>query len=391
MPCPDEGTLRAWLDDEPSAAGAGEHLAGCAGCQDAVARLRLDARTAAHAVQLLHPAVEPDAEAVEVALEHATARSRLRAAVAPAGARAAATTVLPPADGAAAATPPRRRRGTPRARLGAAAAAAALALVAVVATPAGRGAAAAFLEQFRSDRFQPIEVDPAQAEQAFEQLDQLGTVSGDLQGAQPRPVASLAEASRRVGFTVRTPAPASLPAGVGGDPEIMVSPAHEVRFTFDLAKARRSLERDGRAGVELPARFDGASLVVSIPAGVVLVYGEQDLTRPGMLVGQAGRLRVSAEGVSLGELREFLLDLPGLSDATRRQLRAIDDWRTTLPLPIPAGQVRWSRSTVNGVEALVLAQPGIGAGLLWQQDGRIYGVAGNLPVQEVRGVAERLR
>jgi hypothetical protein len=402
MRCPDEGTLRAWLDGEPPAT-TGEHVAACRSCQEVAERLRRDARAAARAVDLLHPAVQPEEETVEAALERATARARLRTVGAPAGGHAAAATVAtvaPPGGTAAAAagTPPapraRRRRVTPRLRFGAAAAAVALALVAAVATPAGRDAAAAFLEQFRSDRFEPVEVDPVQAEAAFRQLEQLGTVSGGLDQVEPQTVATLAEASARVGFRIRTPDPATLPPGAGRVPEITVSPAHQVRFTFDRDKARRHLDGGGRGGVELPERFDGASLIVSVPAVVVLAYGQPDpgnFDSAGLLVGQAGRLRLSAEGVSLEELREFLLDLPGLSEDTKRQLRAIDDWRTTLPLPIPAGEVSWHRSSINGAEALVLSQPGIGAGFLWQENGRIYGVASDLSVREVRSVAERLR
>jgi hypothetical protein len=177
-----------------------------------------------------------------------------------------------------------------------------------------------------------------------------------------------------------------------------------VRFTFDQAKARAYYAATGRQDVRLPDRFDGAALVLTIPTVVVLDYtgpftvpilGQQSTTEgPVLLVGQAGQLEASVEGkVTLEELREFLLSLPGLPPDTVRSLRAIHDWRTTLPIPLPVEMLRWRETTIAGVAGLMLTDSivGIGNAAVWQRDGRIYGVAALGGEQGVRRVAEGLR
>jgi hypothetical protein len=74
------------------------------------------------------------------------------------------------------------------------------------------------------------------------------------------------------------------------------------------------------------------------------------------------------------------------------RLRAIGDWRATLPLPVPSDEVRWRPATVGGAEALSFAdRTGRLHALLWQRDGHIWGVASVLGSDETRDVADSLR
>ncbi len=374
MTCPHDGDLRAWIDAEPSdyPGGVGRHAAECVPCRQRGADLRRTADISGPALALLAPSRAPSAAAVETAL------SRVRA-LAPSGqARRADPTV---GSG-------RERFGVRLRRPLTAAAAVALAF-SLVGTPAGRSAASEFLAHFRSEHFAAVTVNDQDAA-ALSDLQHLGTVSGNLTGLSPEPVGSIAVASRRVGFAVAVPDSTTLPAGLRRTPEVMVSAARELRFTFDSEKATQWVEQHG--GKALPERFDGASLVVSVPAAVVLQYASGDGS-PGLVIGQARSVEAHAEGgVSFEELRRFLLDLPGLSAGTRAQLAAIGDWRTTLPLPIPAGQVRWQHTSVAGVDGLLLGDnTGLGSAVLWQRDGRIYGVAAPAPAKVVRDVAVSLR
>jgi hypothetical protein len=111
-----------------------------------------------------------------------------------------------------------------------------------------------------------------------------------------------------------------------------------------------------------------------------------------VLVGEAGMLGLDTEGgASLEELREVVLGLPGLPPETVAQLRSIGDWRTTLPIPVPADRVRSRPATVNGAEGLSFAdQTGRLHALLWQRDGHIWGVAGVISADEARDVADSL-
>jgi len=371
MTCPDEGTLRGWIDDEPAAhpPGVGAHVTACPHCTHATATLRHEAELAGSGLALLAPPRLPSAVDVETALASARA-----------GGATAATRLTQSG---------RSRHWSWRPVAAAAVVALAFSLAG---TPAGRSAASSFLAQFRSERFVPVSVDARQGRAVMADLAHLGRLTGNAGSVDPSPVASVAAAAARVGFPIARPDSARLPAGVGTTPKAYVSAARQLRFTFDRSKAQAWFQHKGDgAAVALPARFDGASIVVSVPAAALLEYPAADGT-PAVLVGQARRIEAHAEGgVSLAEMRSFLLALPGLSESTRRQLASVEDWRTTLPLPIPADQLHWAHTRINGADALLLRDgSGLGSAALWQRGGRIYGVAAVAGDDAVRNVAASL-
>jgi hypothetical protein len=398
MPCPDLGALRASLD----AAAAGtpaplhDHVHACASCTDTLAELQRNAELAAPAIALTAPDAPPSPAAVQAALTRFEQRRARVAAATPAPVATAPAAVPDPIP------LPRHRRVArlgARARGVAAGLVAALVLAGLLVTPGGRAAAAGFLAQFRSQRFEVVSVDPAQSTQVADVVGGLvktGVFTGDaLQASglgEPEVVAGLAEASRIAGFAVPAVDPAVLPGGVGHTPErVLVSPAREARITFDRDRALAYLRNHGRPAAQLPERYDGTQLVVRVPAAVVQQFAGRD-GGPALLVGKAGTLGLTTEGgASLDELREVVLGLPGLPAETVAQLRSIQDWRTTLPLPVPTDQVRSRPATVNGAEALSFAdQTGRLHALLWQRDGHIWGVAGVLGSDEAQDVADSL-
>jgi hypothetical protein len=402
MPCPDLGALRASIDAPGGTpAPVHDHVQTCAACADTLAELQRNAELAAPAIALTAPAAAPSPADVEAALTwFEQRRARLAAAAQAAPAPFPAATAAP--------TPtepiPLPRRGRvarlgARTRAVAAGMVAALVLAGLLVTPGGRAAAAGFLAQFRSQRFEVISLDPAQSSQVADVVSglvQTGVFSGDAADVhgfgRPQPVAGLAEASRIAGFDVAAVDPAVLPAGVGRTPQrVLVSPAREARLTFDRDRALAYLERHGRPDAQLPERYDGTQLVVRVPAGVVQQFAGRD-GLPALLVGKAGTLGLTTEGgASLEELREVVLGLPGLPAGTVAQLRAIGDWRTTLPLPVPSDQVRSRPATVDGAEAVSFAdETGRLHALLWQRGGHIWGVAGVLDSDEVLDVADSL-
>jgi hypothetical protein len=398
MPCPDLGALRASIDD--ASAPGHDHARACASCADTLAELQRNAELAAPAIALTAPAGLPSDPAVEAALARLDQRRARLAAARTATAPAPAVPGPAPAP-----TPvPLARRGRlgrlgARARGVAAALVAAVVLTGLVATPGGRAAAAGFLGQFRSQRLQVISLDPAQSTQVGEVvagLVETGVFTGDalqVHGlGEPEVAADPAEAGRVAGFAVPAVDPSVLPGGVESTPRrILASRAREARITFDRDRALAYLRAHGRPDARLPERFDGTQLVVQVPGAVVQQFAGRD-GGPALLVGKAGMLGLDAEGgASLEELREVVLGLPGLSAETVAQLRAIDDWRTTLPLPVPTDQVRWRPATVGGVEALAFAdQTGQLHALLWQRGGHIWGVAGLIGKDEALDVAGSL-
>jgi hypothetical protein len=402
MRCPDLGALRASLDDVPGAIPAPlhGHVQACPSCSDTLAELQRNAELAAPAIAMTAPPEAPSPAAVAAALDQLQQR-RVRLAAART-ATADAPTPAGTARSPVALAPRRRGRlaglGT-RARGVAAALVAAVVLTGLVATPGGRAAAAGFLSQFRSQRFQVLSLDARQSSQLGEVLTALvetGVFSGNVLGAQgmsePLVADDLAEASDMAGFPVQPVDPSVLPDGVD-DPaqRILVTRARVARITFHRAQALAYFQRHGRTDVQVPERFDGTQLVVEVPAVVVQQFAGRD-GGPRLLVGKAGTLGLDTDGgASLEELRELVLGLPGLPQETVEQVRAIGDWRTTLPLPVPSDEVRWRPATVAGTEGLGFEdQTGKLHALLWQRGGHIWGVAGVIGSDEALDVANSL-
>lgn len=383
MICPDAGRWRAWLDGESDQQAAlDDHLADCPDCAERLAGLRSDARFAADALDRLAPASAPS----DLALERAARQLQVRR-----------TVPLRPADPLSIPREERPRMShaliLTRWRLATAGLAAALALTFFLGTPAGQSAAAQFLAQFRSQQFTAVPIDTARARNPFAELERLGTVRGDRPLSRGEEVPSLAEAGRRLGFSVKQPDASILPSGVDRTLTIRVTPRGEQRFTFDRAKARAYFEQTGSPNVDLPAKFDGATLVVQIPAAALLEYRASSGSGPGLMIGQSGELEVGVEGnVTLDEFRDFLISLPNVPPETANQLRSIRDWRNTLPIPVPVDRIRWQDTTIAGGPGLLLADTsGALNAAIWQRDARVYGVAGSINQDELRRVADGLR
>ncbi len=398
--CPDAGRWRAWLDTRASEERAEltDHLVECAECQGLVAETRLNARVAADALALLAPRNLPTAADVVAA--------RLRLPLVGAGASTTAPVAAAPRrvaeDGLASGRPSRRwmprilRRDPFRVAGGAVAALLVVGLVAL--TPGGHTAAAAFLAQFRSQQLAVIEVSPQSQQdiqRTLQALSNFGTVStsdGTFPSPNDRrnlPAVSLSDASQRVGFSVTEPDPNALPPGVSKTPTVQVMPGTTIRFRFDRAKALAYFQSQGRS-VNIPPKFDGATLVADMPTAALLIYSPADSTsRQELVVGESGELTMGTEGnVSLSEMRDFLLGLPGLPADTVSQLRGINDWQNTLPVPLPADQVQWKTTSIQGNQGLIVNDnSGIGSAAIVQSGGHIYGWAGSLKATELLDVA----
>ena len=408
--CPEPGRLRAWLDGEAGgdAAPLADHLAGCPACRASVHDLTTDAAVADEALRML------DAPAIDAAdTERALARFRRLAAhrAAPASAVAmredgridhAATGRRPEtASLLVAEAPSMETRRMPialrfqRWRLALGGLAAGLALTHLLATPEGQAAASGFLAQFRTQRFAVVTFDSASAGRGgLQRLERLGTLQRSPTGAAgPRggeEVPSVEEASRRVGFAVRQPDPASLPVGVSRTPKITVQPAGQTRFTFDRDKSAAYFRDLGRTDLRLPDRLHGTTLVISTPPMAMLQYAAAD-GKPAVMVGQTSDVQVGVEGTaSLDEIREYLLTVPGIPPGVASQLRAIQNWQSTLPIPVPVDKIAWRETTIDGGQGLVLNDnTGLGSAALWRTpDGRIYGVAGPLKGDELQRVVD---
>ena len=322
LTCPDEGRLRAHVDVADPAVAA--HVAACSGCATRLGQVRSSARLAARAIAGLDDGSPVDVDAAWAA--------RPRPAL------------------------PLRPRRWARVTTGVAAAVVVLLAAAlVVVTPTGRQAAADFLSRFRAERIELVTFDPEAPAGGLEELARIAEI--EVEGEGPVPVAGLDEAAQLAGFD---PGPVDgLDAGEAT--QVMASAPSTVHVTFHADQAP-----------DLPARLDGARLVVGVPGTIV-----QEHTVDGgeVFVAEAGQAVVEARGADLADVREYLLQRPEVPPSLARQLLAIDDWTATLPLPVPVGEIAWREVTVAGHPGYLLEDT-MGTGVLWHDGERVHAVAG---------------
>jgi hypothetical protein len=343
--CPDPGAIRAALDGER--ADVERHLHHCEACRRRAEELGDDAAFAAVAFAATVPAADTDA---------ALGRWRAEQVVVPLQRRE-----------------PHRGPG-----LGRAAVALLLAVVTagVLATPTGRAAAASLLERFRAERVAVVPFDVASVDpKAIEALARVAEVEGADRIAR-RQVPDAASASAVAGFDVAPLDAGALPAAVRGRVRVIAQAPQTVRVTFpDHA--------------DVPPAMRDVVLVLDVPGVVVQTIEGRD-GEPVVVRGEAGSLEVGVEGgASLAEVRNALLSLPGLPAETVAALREIEDWETTLPLPVPVGDIAWEETTVAGHPAVAFGdESGLGSALLWHDGDHFVGVGGRLPLSQVRQLAE---
>ncbi|MCY7365180.1 MAG: hypothetical protein LH469_07725, partial [Frankiaceae bacterium] len=113
---------------------------------------------------------------------------------------------------------------------------------------------------------------------------------------------------------------------------------------------------------------------------------------PALVVGRAVAPTAFSAGLPFEQVRDYLLTLPGLPEGVAEQLRTFAADGSTLPLPVPAGEVTTSSTQVGGVPAtLLVSRDRALSAVVWVQEGVLTVVAGSLGDDEVLAVARGLR
>jgi hypothetical protein len=338
--CADSTMLRAHLDHPEAALDA--HLDGCGVCSGLLRSVAEDAGYVRRTLALLDPGGADDVD-VEAAL------AAVHASVAP-----APVVPLTSAPG---------HRFAPVGRRHVLSAAAALVVLVLAVTPAGRSAVAATLDAFRGERLQAVNVDleawaTAPGSEGMQALEALGDVDTDDLN-EPVKVDDVAEAEEVTGIEAPT---------LSATPDRIIA----------LAPGTARLVLQTRSGNGVPADLDGAALVVEVPGAIVAVYGPEDGV-PRLVVGRSGELVVRAEGASLETIRSFLLSRDELPADLRSQLAAIDDWRSTIPVPVPLDGPGWKDVEVGGRQAIAFGdESGLGALVLRKDPDGVTVVGGRI-------------
>jgi len=288
---------------------------------------------------------------------------------------------------------------------------AASALVAVVAVVAAmtftpmRTVADDFLNQFRVQTFAAVTIpmdmiSPLQSaaldgmseedKQRFEdELNQLGAFDTTFEFSKdnlPAPT-SLDEAEALFGVI---DAPDDLPDGFDGAPNAYLSEAGTASYALDTANAQALIDELGLPIYALPdpALYPTLEFGANVPAAAILEYTNDDGKK--IMVGQMASPTLDIpDGVDMDALREEILRFPGLPTDLVAQLRSIEDWETTLIIPIPEGATS-DDITINGEPGLLIEHT-LGSAVLWEKDGVLYAVIGQVSGDEVRDIADSMQ
>lgn len=247
-----------------------------------------------------------------------------------------------------------------------------------------------FLTIFQPKQFAAIDVSGYASGKkhlnVFPDLSEFGTMHDVVNGKTVHP-ASAAAASKVVGF--RLVAPASLPPGMSAPPQYRTIARSVESFTFSAARARASSAKAGKTLPAMPAGLDGTTVTAGLGPVVMTTWGGKE-RRLVLMQGVAPIVRSS--GATLADLEGYLLSLPSITPELADQIRAIGDPSTTLPVPIMAVKQSAHPVDVNGASGLAIGDnTGLGSGVVWERDGKIYAVFGTLSEDQVMSVATGLR
>lgn len=284
-------------------------------------------------------------------------------------------------------------------------------MLAVMYTPLG-SYAQGILNLFTPKQFVAIPVTPQQM-RTIPDLDGYGEMRS-LQEPTTRQVASAAEAAQAAGLTLLQPA--SLPSGLTANQAIYtLMGGGQAEFTFSAAKAAQTAAQRGQTVPPMPANVDRSTLRVTIPTGVMTVYGDPSLldqsgkTAPRqpqgprgpaaklvgssfLAVAQMKAPTVTSSGATLEEIKTYLLGQPGIDPQLVASLGAITDPTSMLPIPIPVNEYNSHPVQVQSVQGLFVGDSsGLGSGVIWQKNGIVYAVGGAFTETEVLRIANSLQ
>lgn len=367
------GKLQAYLDKAlPAAERAAieAHLSRCDSCQKSLARLRRQGEAVADRLQALDSPAVPSGGAPQ-----ALARFRERA-------RPAAR-VAPPSSWT--------RRWRPLA-IGLAAV---MVLAVFLSFAPVRQAAADFLGLFRVRKFAVIPVDLARLEQLSGMEDLVLAAVGEptvlREAGAPQAAADAAAASTMAGFPVRSPA--QLPAGAALD-SFTVQEGPAVRVDVAREQAQAILDALGITTIELPEAeiFPVTADIAPIVSRLYRAEGGSVL----LLQTPSPEVTLPA-GIEPAQMGEALLLFLGMPPADARRVAQEIDWTSTLVIPLPTNVAQFREVTVDGVTGLLLEQTGAQAPgelariVLWQRDGIIYVLAGDIRAELLLQMADSFR
>jgi hypothetical protein len=276
---------------------------------------------------------------------------------------------------------------------------------ALLAVPSVRAGAASLLARFRVVHFVAVEVDPSRVEQLrASEMDLPGLIGGNVEVLEdpgpPVAAASPEEAGAATGVRVRVPG--WLPPDVTLRATAYRGP-RRVRVVADTARLEQLLDFLGIEDVQVPPALDGQTATIDVPALVRLTYANDRGAEAHFLQARSPEVELP-EGVEIEALAEIGLRILGFGAAEAKRFAQVIDWRSTMLVPIPAGDARFKRVDINGRPGLLVARtvPATGSAspapparevqmLIWSADGMVYAIRGNFRDESVLRMAYSTR
>jgi hypothetical protein len=350
------------------AAAQREHVASCTKCTERVRRISADAG-----------AVKAMLHSPSTGIDVAAARARLARTEAAAPAQRTAKRV-------------HQRAGRTNRLLAGIGIAVTASVVLVVS-----GGAQDFLSLFQPSRVAAVPVTASDV-RSLTGLASYGTVAGGSSiSFEPEPDAASAGAAAGID----APVIGDIPAGTTDAPQYAVVSGGVVTFTFSKQLAEAAAARAGGQLPPLPDGLDGSTLSVMIAPAIVVSYGidpSNFLRSDSLPSGQAFIVvktrtpTVSSTGVTVQQLEQYLLSVPGLPAGVASEIRALGNPTQTIPIPIPVDVASGSPVSINGASGLLIGDStGVGSAVIWQHNGVVYAIAGTVTSNEVLGIARSTR
>jgi hypothetical protein len=270
-----------------------------------------------------------------------------------------------------------------------------------------RSFAAEVLNIFRVEKMEVVTISPEDVQQMEKQMKKLDGKNGGMADIKnfgkiestgferTAKDMTIADAEKVAGFKL------NLPAEIGDSaqkPTARVTKGSEVSLTLNVAKANKMIESFG-GQLLLPDELDGKKFTIKVPTVV-----EADYSKSGDKImiaqGKSPEL-VLPDGVDPLAVRSALLSIPMIPDNIKQQIEAIQDWKHTLIIPNVNGSSQ--KVDVNGTEGVFIQPPkdmkdvkggakvGNEGGLVWQKDGIIYAVGGNIDLAQAQEIAASMK
>ena len=206
-------------------------------------------------------------------------------------------------------------------------------------------------------------------------------------------VASLEDAEAAAGYHVQTPS--VLPEGYDVEPTIEVSGAAAGELPIDLELARSAFEMMGLDPMLLPDSLGEQPVYIEIQPLVTQTWRRGNRSTLAFLQGPSPVVDYP-DDVDPEVLGEAVFQLLGINEREAQRLSRSIDWTSTLVVPVPADLASFREVTINGNSGLLFlgqenASGGTNSAVLWQENGQLFFLAGNVNSTYMMETAESVR